>query len=221
MSGPDLVVVSFGDAPQADLLATLGAGESVLVRDAASPADLLARARATERVVLWLPAWGHVSDTLAAAIVAWRTSERAAGARVARVPVTRSCGPRAALGGMAPVLLSSPGAVVLDGETPRPLAHARVATLDARLEIRLPEDLTLHLAGVNEQSTLVARLRHAAGRQATWSDLCWHPALHAVRALVSAHGARREALPHAVIEAYREVLSAAKLWELAHGTALA
>lgn len=221
MSGAMLVVVSFGDAPDAPALDALGTGEVVLARDAISPADLLARARATERTVLWLPAWGQVGGALAGEVARWRDSDRDAAPRVARVRAVRSCGARAALGGMQPVLLSSPGAVVLDGETPRPVGGARVVDLPAPLEIRLPEDLTQHLAGVNEQSTLTARLRHAAGREVTWADLCWRPALHAAHALASATGVRREALPHAVIEAYREVLAAAKLWELAHGTALA
>lgn len=218
MSAPP-VVVSFGDAPETSLHAALG-GDVILARDASSPADLLQRARASERPVLWLPAWAQVSSALVDGIAAWRAADSGGAARVARVRVARSCGPRAAFGGETIVLLSSPGAVLLDGEAPRPAAGARIEELATALEIRLPEDLTQHLAGVNEQSTLAARLRHAAGREATWSDLSWRPVLHAVRALASASGARREALPHAVIEAYRGVLAAAKLWELAHGTAL-
>ena len=219
MSAPDLVAVAFGDAPPDAALLALGVADVVLARDAMSPSALLTAARAAARPVLWLPAWTHVSTSLVTAVGAWRA--RDAGARVAQARLRLSCGERAELGGAERVVLSAPGAVVLDGERPRPAPGARVEELAVPLEVRLPEDLTKHLEGVNQQSALAARLRHAAGREAGWADLAWRPALLGLRALASATGSRREALPHAVIEAYREVLSTAKLWELAHGTALA
>lgn len=218
MSAADLAVVAFGDAPPDAALATLGAADVLLASDAASPAALLAAARAAERSVLWLPAWARVSTSLVTAVGAWRA--HADGARVAWARVRLGCGPRAQIGGPARLVLSSPGAVLLDGELPRAAVGARVEDLGVPLEVVLPEDLTEHLAGVNQQSSVVARLRHAAGREAAWADLALRPALLTLRAVASATGSRREALPHAVIEAYREVLSAAKLWELAHGTAL-
>jgi hypothetical protein len=220
VSASQLIVVSFGDAPSDATLAMLGVRDVVLARDAASPAALLAAAGAAERHVLWLPAWADVSPALATAIGDWRARD-AAGPRVVRVHVRLSCGARTEIGAPVRVLLSSPGAATLLGEEPRALASARVDEVAATLAVRLPEDLTEHLAGVNEQSSIAARLRHAAGREAAWADLAWRPALLALRALASATGTRRDALPHAVIEAYREVLSTAKLWELAHGTALA
>lgn len=219
MSVLDLGVVAFGDAPPDEALAALGAGGVVLARDAESPGALLAAAGAAERCVLWLPAWADVSTSFVTAVGAWRA--RGGAPRVGRARVRLACGPRAEIGGPARVVLSSPGAVVLDGELPRAAAGVRVEELGTSLGIALPEDLTQHLEGVNHQSSVVARLRHAAGREAEWADLGLRPALRALRAVASATGSRREALPHAVIEAYREVLSAAKLWELAHGTALA
>lgn len=219
MTAAGLVAVSFGEAPPDAALLALGVADVVLARDAASPPALLAAARAAERPVLWLPAWAHVSTALVTAVGAWRASD--AGARVAQARLRLFCGERAELGGVGRVVLSSPGAVVLCGELPQPAPGARVEELAVPLEVRLPEDLTQHLEGVNQQSALAARLRHAAGHEATWADLAWRPALLGLRALASATGSRREALPHAVIEAYREVLSTAKLWELAHGTALA
>lgn len=219
MSSAGLAVVAFGEAPPDATLATLGATHVVLAGDAGSPAALLAAARATEQSVLWLPAWAQVSTALVTAVGAWRA--HGDGTRVARARVRLGCGPRAEIGGPERLVLSSPGAVALDGELPRAAAGARIEDLGVPLEILLPEDLTEHLAGVNQQSSIAARLRHAAGRDAAWSDLAFRPALLALRGVASATGSRREALPHAVIEAYREVLSAAKLWELAHGTALA
>lgn len=220
MSVPELVAVSFGNAPSDATLAMLGVRAVVLAREVASPGALLAAAGVAEHHVLWLPAWAEVSPALATAVVDWCARD-AAGPRVARLRVRLSCGARAEIGAPARVLLSSPGAATLDGEQPRPVAAARIDELATALAVRLPEDLTEHLAGVNEQSSLTARLRHAAGREAAWADLSWRPALLALRALASATGTRRDALPHVVIEAYREVLATAKLWELAHGTALA
>jgi hypothetical protein len=219
VSTPALVVVSFGDAPSDAVLEALGAAAVVVARDAASPAALLGAAGAAEHSVLWLPAWAHVSTSLVTAVGAWRTHD--GGMRVARAAARLTCGPRAEIAAPPRVVLSSPGSVVLDGDWPRAADAARVAELGVALEIRLPEDLTQHLEGVNHQSSVAARLRHGAGRDAAWLDLGLRPAWHALRAVLSATGSRREALPHAVIEAYREVLATAKLWELANGTALA
>ena len=219
MSGLGLVVVSFGDPPSDAALASLGASEVVLARDAASPPVLLQTARAAERWVVWLPAWAHVSTALVTAVHAWRAHDGGA-VRVARAQVRLACGEGVAIGAPPRVLVSSPGAATLDGEQPAPAPAARVDELAVPLEVFLPDDLTRHLEGVNQQSSLAARLRHASGREAAWSGLAWRPALLLLRALASASGSRRVALPYAVIEAYREVLSTAKLWELAHGTAL-
>lgn len=216
MSG--LVVVSFGDPPSDAALAALSACAVVQARDAASPAALLRAADAAERWVLWLPAWAHVSTALVTAVHAWR-AQGADVPRVARAQVRLGCGDGVEIGAAPRLLLASPGAATLDGEQPSPSPAARVDELAVPLEIRLPDDLTRHLDGVNEQSSVAARLRHAAGREAAWSGLAWGPALVVLRALGSATGSRRVALPHAVIEGYREVLSTAKLWELAHGTA--
>lgn len=216
MSG--LVVVSFGEPLPDAALTALGASVVVRARDAASPTALLQAANAAERWVLWLPAWAQVSTALVTAVHAWRARD-AAVPRVARARVRLACGDGVEIGALPLVLIASPGAATLDGEQPTPSPAARVDELAVPLEIRLPDDLTRHLEGVNEQSSVAARLRHAAGREAAWSGLAWRPTLVVLRALASATGSRRVALPHAVIEGYREVLSTAKLWELAHGTA--
>jgi len=61
-----------------------------------------------------------------------------------------------------------------------------------------------------------ARLRDAAGLVASWRDLTVRPAALVARALLAVRGSRRAALPRVAVEAYREVLVAAKLWERAH-----
>lgn len=219
MSSVGLVAVSFGDAPAAAALAALGAANVVLARDAASPAALLAEAAAGERFVLWLPAWARVTAPLVSAVQAWCARDTA-GARIARARVRWVCGGHAEIGGPVWMLLSAPGSVSLAGELPHPIPAARADDLTVPLEVELPDDLAQHLEGVNQQSSVAARLRYASGLEAQWAGLAWRPALLLLRALASASGSRRAALPHAVVEAYREVLATAKLWELAHGTAL-
>jgi hypothetical protein len=214
---PLLIVVS-GDSPGDAARARLGA-EQVLVL---GTDDVVAATASAAADVAWLPPWGDLGADAVAEVAAWRA--RVAGlpaaslARAARV-LRLDDGTRVRL--PARIALSTPGAVVPLGDEPRALPGARIEDLAVPWDVALPADLASHLAAVNEQSSVAARLRHAAGRTIAWRDLTTVPAGYLLRALGGVRGSRRVALPHLVIEAYREVLVAAKLWELASGQARA
>lgn len=220
MSARTLVAVALGDPPDEAVLAALGASRVVLLAEQESPAALATAVGAEAADVLWLPAWCAPGPDAAAAVAAWRT--RAAVVTVpsvARAPLLLHCGGGASVRVAARLVLSSPGAAAPFGEEPRSLPGARVEDLGPAWDVRLPADLNGHLEAVNRQTSVAARLRHAAGQVTTWRDLTLAPAARALRTLGGISGSRREAVPHVVIEAYREVLVAAKLWELGRGAA--
>lgn len=213
-----LVAVAFGDAPPAEVLDALGADELVLARDHASPQALLDAAGAARRAVVWLPAWAEPSPALVVEIREWRATAGGASGPAVALAVPRLVCAEASMRLAPRVLLSTPNAVTLHGETPLPVASATTVALAEPLDVRLPDDLQTHLEQINQQTSVAAGLRHAAGRQAAWRDLVATPLALALRGLAAASGSRRAALPRLVLEAYREVLVTAKLWELAHPT---
>jgi hypothetical protein len=215
VSAGELVVVCAGGAAGA-----LPASVPFAVRrvvelcDLATPAELAAAAEVDRAHVLWLPPWTMLDTTAADEVAAWLS--RAGGPpRVARARIELAHARSSAAVGRR-VGLSDPGAVTLAGERALPWPEARVDELASAWRVMPPATLREHLESVNAQSSVVARLRHAAAEPASWRSLTWRPAAFAVRALASTRGGRRGLLPHVVIEAYREVLVAAKLWELAH-----
>lgn len=118
------------------------------------------------------------------------------------------------------IVLSAPGAVRLHGGELHPAPGARGVELDARWVLRPPAHLADHLAAVNAQSGHAARLLFLAGAEPTLRSLALRPCRSLVRSLAGVRGERRLALPRAVLEAYRDVLTAAKLWELGHPDAM-
>ena len=216
---PELVVVSFAGVPDGlAMLAPIAVCRVVAARDFDSPPELARAAEIDRSHVLWLPTWTVLTPGVVAAVAGWLASAVAAphAPRVARARLRWRCG-SASLALAAPqVVLSSAAAIELGAELPQPRAGAQITDLDAAWDIALPADLNAHLDAVNRQSSTVARLRHAAGRSATWRDLTLTPLAQTLRSVVALRGARRAALPHLVIEAYRDVLVTAKLWELAH-----
>lgn len=216
MSRRGLTVVRLdgGDAPLAAGLAALARRE-LRASAFATPGELEAALAGDEADVLWLPPWACVDDALLAAVAAFREAARGGALRVARARLRLRVA-RAAIDLPEPhVLLSTPGAARLDGERPVPGPGAALDELPAPLVLDLPATLAEHVAAMNEQTSLAARLRDASGAAASWRDLTVRPAGFLVRALAAVHGSRREALPRIVIEAYRQVLVGAKLWERA------
>lgn len=220
MSARPLVAVALGDPPDEAVPAALGASRVFLLGEQESPAALAAILAAEQADVLWLPAWCAPGPDAAAAVARWRARPAALSEpSVARAPLLLHCGGGASVRVAARLVLSSPGAAAPFGEVPRSVPGALVEDLAAVWDVRLPEDLASHLEAVNRQTSVAARLRHAAGQVTTWRDLTLGPAGRALRALGGMTGSRREAVPRVVIEGYREVLVAAKLWELGRGAA--
>lgn len=222
MNARPLVLVALGDAPDETPVAALGVERVVVLAEQDSSAALASTLAAEPSDVLWLPAWCVPGPDAAAAVAAWRgRAAVSATPCAARAELRLHCGGGTSVRVAARLVLSSPGAAELSGEEPHPRPDAQVEDLGMPWDVRLPDDLASHLEAVNRQSSLAARLRHAAGRAPGWRDSTVTPAGIAVRALLGVSGSRREALPRVLIEAYREVLIAAKLWELGHGAALA
>jgi hypothetical protein len=215
------VVLSL-DAPAEPVLAALGADRLVLLGDHATPRGLADAVAAERADVLWLPAWCVPGPEAAADVTEWRARAAAcATACAARAPLLLHCGDATTVRITPALVLSSPGAAQPFGEEPRLGQDVAVETLAAPWDVRLPEDLTSHLEAVNRQSSVAARLRHTAGRRPAWRDFTVAPVGKALRGAVAITGSRRVALPRVVLEAYREVLVTAKLWELVHGAAVA
>ncbi|MEW6270622.1 MAG: hypothetical protein AB1689_15165 [Thermodesulfobacteriota bacterium] len=216
MSTGELVVVRFEGAAALPAALPFAVRRVVDTRELATPAEVAAAAETEHARVLWLPAWSRPGPRTLEAVAAWL--ERPGGTpRVARARLEL-----AHAGGSAPadrrVVLSEPGAVELVGERVVAGSHAAIEDLAEPWTVAVPETLREHLEQVDVQTSAAARLRHAAREPARWRSLTWLPLAFALRALAGARGSRRELLPHVVIEAYREVLVAAKLWELAHVT---
>ncbi|HEY8517858.1 MAG TPA: hypothetical protein VIS07_20295 [Candidatus Binatia bacterium] len=212
---PELVVVRFDGAAEplsADL--PFAVRRVIDAREHATPESLLEAAEADQAAVLWLPPWASLDGRAAAAAAEW-LARPASQPRAARVRLELAYAGTVADAGRR-LVLSDPGAVTLEGERVVARPGARIDDLPEPWTVVVPETLREHLAQVDAQSSLAARLRHAAREPARWRSLVWIPATFALRALVATRGSRRLVLPHVVIEAYREVLVAAKLWELAH-----
>lgn len=232
MTGRGLVVVT--DEAAADEPLPFAVSRRVVTAEASSPDDLARTADTDHDAVLWLPAWARLDERAASEVRAWlermaagdvvpgtATGLADAGA-AARPSVARArlhlVSREATLLLREPrVVLSSPGAVDVVGEVPAPRAGALVEELATPWDLVLPPSLDEHLAAVNRQSGVAARLRFAAGVRPAWRDLAWTPVASVLRDLVRLDGSRRAGLPRLVVEAYREVLVSAKLWELRHG----
>lgn len=218
MSARPLLIVALGDSPGEAVRARLGA-EQVLVL---GTDDVVARTVGAAADVAWLPPWGDPGADAVAEVAAWRARVAASPApSVARAAWRLRLEDGTSVRLPPRIALSTPGAAAALADAPRALPGARVEDLVAPWDVALPADLAAHLAAVNQQSSVAARLRHAAGRTPAWRDLTTVPATYVLRALGGVHGSRRTALPHLVVEAYREVLVAAKLWELANAQAVA
>jgi len=224
VSARELVIVALAGAAPA-----LPPGWPIVVRRVVaasafgSPHELAAAADLEHANVLWLPPWAALTPVVVASVGAWLALPEPEGGnpRVAHAALRLCCGSTSISFGRRHLVLSSPGAVDLVGDAPRPRAASRGSELDDVWEAGLPDDLASHLEAVNVQSSTAARLRHAAGELTTWRALTVTPLALLARSMAGVHGSRREALPRVVIEAYRDVLVAAKLWELAHGPAVA
>ena len=218
MTARELVIVSFaGPGSTTELPAALGEVRVVAAHEHASATALAQAANVARADVLWMPPWTVLAPELVASIVAWRTAAASAGTpRVARVRLELRCAGTTITLAAPRLVLSSPAAIELDGDLPRPRAGAHIDDLAPPWPVALPGDLRAHLEAVNVQTSTAARLRHAAGRVATWRALLLTPAIETLRGLAAVRGSRREALPRLVIESYREVLVTAKLWEHAH-----
>jgi len=219
VSALPLVIVALGTVPDAAVVTALGASRVLML----GTDDVVAETAIAAAVhVAWLPPWAALGPDVAAEVAAW-----CARAADASAPVVACAVPRLRLDDATSVrlppriVLSSPGAVDALGDAPRARRGARREDLVAPWDVALPVDLRSHLDAVNQQSSVAARLRHEAGQTTAWRDLTMVPAGYVVRALAGVTGSRRAALPHLVVEAYREVLVAAKLWELANGAAVA
>jgi hypothetical protein len=211
MSGRPPIAISTGEPlpVRARELASI-AERIVIVGPETRLAEIEALA-ATERAI-WLPPWTVGDPALAAAIGEWLgQAGDAPQVALARrelvfgevaIPLPRF------------VLLSTPGAVRVGGDLPAPRPAIPRTTIGARLRMRPPATLSEHLLAINRQTSEAALLSRDAGLRPTWSALWLRPTILVARALVGARGARRLALPRAVLEAYRGVLVNAKLWEL-------
>lgn len=220
MSDRELVVVARAGLARGRQDTTFAVQRIVAAEEFAAPRELAAAAEIESRHVLWLPAFAELTPGVAARVTAWLASADAS-PRVAHAAVRLRCGATTIPLRARQLVLSSPGAVDLIGDTPHARPGVRDGDLGEPWEVSLPADLNAHLEAVNLQTSAAARLRHAAGERTSWRSLTLAPLGIFARGLGGVRGSRREAVPRLVIEAYREVLVAAKLWELAHGPALA
>jgi len=218
MTARPLVIVALGAPPDAAVETALGAARVLVL----GTDDVVAQTATAAVDVAWLPPWAAPGADAVAEVAAWRTR-----ALEMPAPSVARATPRLRLDDGTTVrlppriVLSSPAAADALGDAPRARSGARSENLVAPWDVALPADLQSHLEAVNRQSSVAARLRHEAGRTTAWRDLTTVPAGYVLRALAGVRGSRRAALPHLVVEAYREVLVAAKLWELANGAAVA
>jgi len=219
MSARPLIAFALAHEPGPAIATALGA-ERVVLLGADDPHaagdDPLAAAQHAD--VAWLPAWCAPGERAIADAADWRARAATTTApRAARAALRLRCDGDTSI--VLPPRLVLATSCALDALTDEPRLRAGVPIDDLATpwDVLLPDDLAAHLDSVNVQSSAAARLRHAAGREAAWRDLTLVPAAYAVRALAGTRGSRRTALPRVVIEAFREVLVATKLWELAHG----
>jgi hypothetical protein len=214
----ELVIVSpLAADVAADVPGALGAARVVAIAEHATPGALAGASDVARADVLWLPPWTVLTPDLVSRVHAWRVSAATQAApRVARARLELRCGDTLIARASPALVLSSPASVDLDGDLPRPLTGAQIDVLPGAWPVALPSDLRAHLEAVNAQSSASARLRHASGAAATWRALLVDPVVDTLRGIVAVRGSRRDALPRLVIESYREVLVAAKLWEHAH-----
>ncbi|MBU6281232.1 hypothetical protein KGQ64_03240 [bacterium] len=167
------------------------------------------RAAAAVGEILWLPPWAHLDDRLARGLERFRsgTAEVASAA-----PLLRD--PDATIRLRRTVLVAKPGAARVLPTGLAPLAGARASVFDETLEVR-PPGLSGHLSGIDRQAEVCARLLEEAGVRASGARLAAAPIARLLSAMARSSGDRRAALARATLEAFREVLVQAKLWERA------
>jgi hypothetical protein len=213
MSARGLVAVCWGE-PAPEAASALGeiTERTVAVAPGADPSEVERLAAA--KPVLWLPASARIEPPLAAAIGAW-LEDAAASPRVAFARCGLEAGP-VEVPLPRVLLLSTPGALRIVAGEPQPCRGVASSTLPVRLRWCAPASLSAHLMAINAETNLRARRLNDAGALPSWTGLTLRPLLVLAPAVLCARGPRRLALPRAVLEAYREVLLTAKLWELRH-----
>ena len=211
MSAVELVALTIDD-DAAGTARALGA-RAIPIRDVGGPGEL--EAAIAGAFAVWLPPFAIADAEMADAIATFR----ARGTDRARVGW---CGARLIAEDVeirlpATVAVSSPGAVSLRGPDPRPRRGAIREELGATWRMHPPPTLSAHLDAVNRQSGEVARLLHLSGVRPSRRELALRPLLFLARAMLGARSRRNASAPRAVLEAYRRVLVAAKLWERTEG----
>ncbi|HYC24066.1 MAG TPA: hypothetical protein VEI94_15245 [Candidatus Bathyarchaeia archaeon] len=174
-------------------------------------ADLEALLGEVERSnVVWLHPWTRDAASLAPAARQWFASARAPA--VARAAERLVWGRGSISLGRA-IVFSTPASCEVRSGRPVARSGATETGLDRGLDLEAPLSLEAHLRAINDATSLAADLGQAAEERASWRGLLWRPLWIALRGLVSARGARREALPRIALEAFRETLTTVKLWE--------
>jgi len=160
--------------------------------------------------IVWLHPWTRDAPSLAPAARQWFASTHAPA--VARAAERLVWGRGSISLGRA-VVFSTPASCDVRGGRPVARAGATETELDRGLDLEAPLSLEAQLRAINHETSLAADLGQAADERASWRGLLWRPLWIALRGLASARGARREALPRVALEAFRETLTAVKLWE--------
>lgn len=179
-----------------------------------SAADLDRAVQESERsTVVWTHPWTRATPELCQALC--RTlGDFAAGGGVRVALARRSLVWRDGSISLGRALVASaPGSILLRGDRPLARRDAVIAELGLDWQLDAPASLDAQLAEINADTSIAADLAAAAGDVPTWRGLLWSPLGFALRALASAHGRRRTGLPRIALEAYRQTLFTAKLWE--------
>jgi hypothetical protein len=213
--GGIFVVVRGTPSPGTERLAD-GLGAAIVgvntPADVARAADIGARAS-----VVWAHPWTRPTAELCRSIADLFSTPSARIAQVRRRLVWRE----GSLSLGRALVASTPGSVSLAGDRPIARDQAAVTELAAELLLDAPASLEAHLAEINADTSLAVGLGCGEDDPPWVRGLLWSPMSFALRALVTARGPRRAALPRIALEAYRQTLFTAKLWERIRSPAFA
>ena len=182
--------------------------EWIAVEEIAGPSEL--EAIASRASVLWLPAWTRLSDEDWLAVRSWHSGA----ASIARARLAIAGASSVAAAGRA-LVLSRDGAAGLRLGVPTADARGGV-DLPGRWVLAPPSGLSEHLQGVNHQTTAAVRVSSERAAAPGFGALLRPLAALPLR-FAAGRGSGRERFSRNVLEAYRDVLLAAKSWERRYG----
>lgn len=181
--------------------------DRIAIEDMAGAVEL--EAIALRATILWRPAWARLTEESWLAVRRWLDGSAPTARARLSVEVPGAVAPIGAA-----LVLSRPGAARLRRGAPTALARGSVE-LPQPWVLAAPRTLAGHLQGVNQQTSAAVRASSECDAPPGIGALL-RPFVALPLRLGAGRGPARDRFARSVIEAYRDVLLAAKTWERRH-----